>query len=158
LDCGSAAGAGCAAGDGTRRRRPRCGRPARSRRCGPGRRRRQGVLRPETDLAGGGPRAPSPSPTPSVPPPPRLLPFHDSSALGRSWGWGMTEEESGVRRWLVDISSWRPSPAQFDAAAALLPRHERPAIARYRTSCCCPHVLSVLTSPSVSLLHVRLHR
>ncbi|XP_066340842.1 uncharacterized protein [Miscanthus floridulus] len=43
----------------------------------------------------------------------------------------MTEEESGVRRWLVDISSWRPSPDQFDAAAALLPPHERPAIARF---------------------------
>ena len=37
----------------------------------------------------------------------------------------MTEEEtSGVRRWLVDIARWRPSPAQFDAAAALLPPHE----------------------------------
>lgn len=43
----------------------------------------------------------------------------------------MTEGESGVRRWLVDISRWRPSPAQFDAAAALLPRHERPAISRF---------------------------
>lgn len=37
-----------------------------------------------------------------------------------------------MRRWLVDISRWRPSPAQFDAAASLLPPHERPAIARYR--------------------------
>ncbi|PUZ62854.1 hypothetical protein GQ55_3G020100 [Panicum hallii var. hallii] len=44
----------------------------------------------------------------------------------------MTEEEiSGVRRWLVDIARWRPSPAQFDAAAAFLPPHERPAIARF---------------------------
>ncbi|CAN6348879.1 unnamed protein product [Urochloa humidicola] len=41
------------------------------------------------------------------------------------------EEEAGVRRWLVDITCWRPSPAQFDAAAALLPSHERPAIARF---------------------------
>ncbi|RLM58035.1 hypothetical protein C2845_PM18G14780 [Panicum miliaceum] len=43
----------------------------------------------------------------------------------------MTEEESGARRWLVDIARWRPSPAQFDAAAALLPPHERPAISRF---------------------------
>ncbi|KAK8447216.1 hypothetical protein SEVIR_8G023700v4 [Setaria viridis] len=43
----------------------------------------------------------------------------------------MEEEEAGVRRWLVDITRWRPSPAQFDAAASLLPSHERPAIARY---------------------------
>lgn len=41
------------------------------------------------------------------------------------------EGESGVRRWLVDIARWRPSPAQFDAAAALLPSHERPAVARF---------------------------
>jgi len=40
------------------------------------------------------------------------------------------EEERGARRWLVDIPRWHPSPAQFDAAAALLPPHERPAIAR----------------------------
>ncbi|KAG2622860.1 hypothetical protein PVAP13_3KG008700 [Panicum virgatum] len=43
----------------------------------------------------------------------------------------MTEETSGVRRWLVDIARWRPSPAQFDAAAALLPPHDRPAIYRF---------------------------
>jgi 4'-phosphopantetheinyl transferase len=43
----------------------------------------------------------------------------------------MAEEETGVRRrWLVDITRWRPSPAQFDAATALLPPHEQPAIAR----------------------------
>ncbi|WVZ54606.1 hypothetical protein U9M48_005378 [Paspalum notatum var. saurae] len=41
------------------------------------------------------------------------------------------EGESGVRRWLVDIARWRPSPAQFDAAAALLPAHERAAVARF---------------------------
>ncbi|KAL6640741.1 hypothetical protein ACP70R_021864 [Stipagrostis hirtigluma subsp. patula] len=41
-------------------------------------------------------------------------------------------EEGGVRRWLVDITRWRPSPAQFDAAAALLPPHERPAVASIR--------------------------
>ncbi|KAG2559889.1 L-aminoadipate-semialdehyde dehydrogenase-phosphopantetheinyl transferase-like [Panicum virgatum] len=41
------------------------------------------------------------------------------------------EETSGVRRWLVDIARWRPSPAQFDAAAALLPPHDRPAIYRF---------------------------
>lgn len=119
--------------DKPRRRRPRHGRPA-------GRRDHGGAVRPAKPT--GGPpagdrsrsrRAPSPSSTPSVPPAssaPRLSRFFRS----RSWGWGMTEEESGVRRWLVDISSWRPSPAQFDAAAALLPPHERPAIARYRTS------------------------
>ncbi|XP_062198382.1 uncharacterized protein LOC133901103 isoform X2 [Phragmites australis] len=43
----------------------------------------------------------------------------------------MEDEESGVRRWLVDIRSWRPSPAQFHAAAAGLPPHERPAVARF---------------------------
>ncbi|GJN28384.1 hypothetical protein PR202_gb16497 [Eleusine coracana subsp. coracana] len=41
------------------------------------------------------------------------------------------ESESGVRRWLVDITRWRPSPAEFDAATSLLPPHERPAIARF---------------------------
>ena len=41
------------------------------------------------------------------------------------------EETSGVRRWLVDIARWHPSPAEFDAAAALLPPHDRPAIYRY---------------------------
>ncbi|TVU27100.1 hypothetical protein EJB05_29679, partial [Eragrostis curvula] len=41
------------------------------------------------------------------------------------------EEETWARRWLVDITRWRPSPAQFDAATALLPPHERPAIARF---------------------------
>ncbi|CAN6330423.1 unnamed protein product [Urochloa humidicola] len=40
-------------------------------------------------------------------------------------------EEAVVRRWLVDITRWRLSPDQFDAAAALLPSHERPAIARF---------------------------
>uniref|UniRef100_A0A0A9ESD2 holo-[acyl-carrier-protein] synthase n=1 Tax=Arundo donax TaxID=35708 RepID=A0A0A9ESD2_ARUDO len=43
----------------------------------------------------------------------------------------MVEEESGVRRWLVDITRWRPSPAQFHAAAALLPPHDRAAITRF---------------------------
>ncbi|KAF8671583.1 hypothetical protein HU200_049907 [Digitaria exilis] len=41
------------------------------------------------------------------------------------------EEETGVRRWLVDVARWRPSPAQFDAVIALLPSHDRPAIARF---------------------------
>ncbi|TVT99771.1 hypothetical protein EJB05_54856, partial [Eragrostis curvula] len=40
-------------------------------------------------------------------------------------------EETGARRWLVDITHWRPSPSQFDAAVALLPPHERPAIVRF---------------------------
>nr|CAB3459281.1 unnamed protein product [Digitaria exilis] len=43
----------------------------------------------------------------------------------------MMEKEGGVRRWLVDVARWRPSPAQFDAVVALLPSHERPAIARF---------------------------
>ncbi|CAM0874389.1 unnamed protein product [Alopecurus aequalis] len=45
----------------------------------------------------------------------------------------MAEEHSGGarRRWLVDVARWRPSPAQFQAAAALLPTHHRPAIARF---------------------------
>uniref|UniRef100_G2XME7 holo-[acyl-carrier-protein] synthase n=1 Tax=Oryza brachyantha TaxID=4533 RepID=G2XME7_ORYBR len=46
----------------------------------------------------------------------------------------MEEEEkqsSGARRrWLVDAARWRPSPAQFQAAASLLPPHERTAITR----------------------------
>ncbi|KAL6906042.1 hypothetical protein ACP4OV_003643 [Aristida adscensionis] len=40
-------------------------------------------------------------------------------------------EDGGARRWLVDVTRWRPSPAQFAAAAALLPPHERPAVARF---------------------------
>jgi 4'-phosphopantetheinyl transferase len=44
----------------------------------------------------------------------------------------MEDEEAGVRRWLVDITRWRPSAPQFDAAAALLPSHERPAITNTR--------------------------
>ncbi|XP_015698586.2 L-aminoadipate-semialdehyde dehydrogenase-phosphopantetheinyl transferase isoform X2 [Oryza brachyantha] len=47
----------------------------------------------------------------------------------------MEEEEkqsSGARRrWLVDAARWRPSPAQFQAAASLLPPHERTAITRF---------------------------
>uniref|UniRef100_A0A0E0BNK2 holo-[acyl-carrier-protein] synthase n=1 Tax=Oryza glumipatula TaxID=40148 RepID=A0A0E0BNK2_9ORYZ len=33
--------------------------------------------------------------------------------------------------WLVDVGRWRPSPAEFQAAAALLPPHDRPAIHRF---------------------------
>jgi hypothetical protein len=64
----------------------------------------------------------------------------------------MTEEEeiSGVRRWLVDISRWRPSPAQFDAAAALLPPHDRLAIARYLFN-------QQLLTPQVHLIHASTH-
>ncbi|KAM0872726.1 hypothetical protein ACQ4PT_038539 [Festuca glaucescens] len=45
----------------------------------------------------------------------------------------MAETHSGGarRRWLVDIARWCPSPAQFQAAAALLPPHHHPAIARF---------------------------
>ncbi|MQL69534.1 hypothetical protein Taro_001801 [Colocasia esculenta] len=38
--------------------------------------------------------------------------------------------EGGVRRWLVDISLWDPSPAQFSSFLALLPKYEHPAILR----------------------------
>lgn len=42
------------------------------------------------------------------------------------------EHLSGARRrWLVDVARWRPSPAQFQAAAALLPPHHRAAIDRF---------------------------
>uniref|UniRef100_G2XM46 holo-[acyl-carrier-protein] synthase n=1 Tax=Oryza brachyantha TaxID=4533 RepID=G2XM46_ORYBR len=42
------------------------------------------------------------------------------------------KQSSGARRrWLVDASRWRPSPAQFQAAASLLPPHERTAITRF---------------------------
>ncbi|KAF0907257.1 hypothetical protein E2562_015760 [Oryza meyeriana var. granulata] len=48
----------------------------------------------------------------------------------------MVDEEkqhgSGGRwRWLVDVTRWRPSPSQFQAAADLLPPHDRAAIARF---------------------------
>uniref|UniRef100_A0A0D9XWM6 holo-[acyl-carrier-protein] synthase n=1 Tax=Leersia perrieri TaxID=77586 RepID=A0A0D9XWM6_9ORYZ len=50
----------------------------------------------------------------------------------------MVEEEEekqrssvGRWRWLVDVARWRPSPAEFRAAAALLPPHDRPAIDRF---------------------------
>ncbi|XP_072996413.1 uncharacterized protein [Typha latifolia] len=40
--------------------------------------------------------------------------------------------ESGVRRWLVDISKWNPSEERFEfLASSLLPPHERPAITRF---------------------------
>ncbi|KAG8089156.1 hypothetical protein GUJ93_ZPchr0011g27894 [Zizania palustris] len=49
---------------------------------------------------------------------------------------GMLEEKEKTssgprRRWLVDVAQWRPSPAQFQAAATLLPPHDRRAIARF---------------------------
>uniref|UniRef100_A0ACD6A529 Uncharacterized protein n=1 Tax=Avena sativa TaxID=4498 RepID=A0ACD6A529_AVESA len=45
----------------------------------------------------------------------------------------MAVEYSGGarRRWLVDVARWCPSPAQFQAAAALLPPKHHPAIARF---------------------------
>ncbi|CAN6339507.1 unnamed protein product, partial [Urochloa humidicola] len=64
------------------------------------------------------------------PPPPAAAQLY----VGWFWDWATMElekEEAGVRRWLVDITRWRPSHDQFDAAAALLPSHERPAIARF---------------------------
>jgi hypothetical protein len=44
---------------------------------------------------------------------------------------GMTYE-SGVQWWLVDISHWHPSPAQFDDAPSLLLLHDGTTISRYR--------------------------
>jgi hypothetical protein len=41
-------------------------------------------------------------------------------------------DESGVRWWLVDISHWHPSPAQFDDAPSLLLLHDGTTISRYR--------------------------
>uniref|UniRef100_G2XLD6 holo-[acyl-carrier-protein] synthase n=1 Tax=Oryza glaberrima TaxID=4538 RepID=G2XLD6_ORYGL len=41
------------------------------------------------------------------------------------------KQSSGGRwrcRWLVDVGRWRPSPAEFQAAAAVLPPHDRPVI------------------------------
>uniref|UniRef100_A0A0D9XNT8 Uncharacterized protein n=1 Tax=Leersia perrieri TaxID=77586 RepID=A0A0D9XNT8_9ORYZ len=50
----------------------------------------------------------------------------------------MVEEEEekqrssvGRSRWLVDVGRWRPSPAGFRAAAAILPPHDRLAIDRF---------------------------
>lgn len=40
-------------------------------------------------------------------------------------------DESGVRWWLVDISHWHPSPAQFDDAPSLLLLHDGTTISRY---------------------------
>uniref|UniRef100_A0A6V7NFG7 holo-[acyl-carrier-protein] synthase n=1 Tax=Ananas comosus var. bracteatus TaxID=296719 RepID=A0A6V7NFG7_ANACO len=39
--------------------------------------------------------------------------------------------ERGVRRWLVNISTWDPSERRFASLASLLPPHERPAIMRF---------------------------
>jgi hypothetical protein len=51
----------------------------------------------------------------------------------QSWGGvvGMIDE-SGVRWWLVDISHWHPSLAQFDDAPSLLLLHDGTTISRYR--------------------------
>ncbi|XP_077241547.1 uncharacterized protein LOC143882046 [Tasmannia lanceolata] len=39
--------------------------------------------------------------------------------------------EKGVRRWLVDISGWNPSPHYFSSLLSLFPLHERSAITRF---------------------------
>ncbi|KMS95447.1 hypothetical protein BVRB_008120 [Beta vulgaris subsp. vulgaris] len=39
--------------------------------------------------------------------------------------------ESGVQRWIVDISEWNPSPAQFCSAVSVLPQHQQSFITRY---------------------------
>uniref|UniRef100_A0A0E0MC66 non-specific serine/threonine protein kinase n=1 Tax=Oryza punctata TaxID=4537 RepID=A0A0E0MC66_ORYPU len=45
----------------------------------------------------------------------------EKQSSGGRWRW----------RWLVDVGRWLPSPAEFQAAAALLPPHDRPAIHRF---------------------------
>uniref|UniRef100_A0A1D1XCR8 holo-[acyl-carrier-protein] synthase n=1 Tax=Anthurium amnicola TaxID=1678845 RepID=A0A1D1XCR8_9ARAE len=39
--------------------------------------------------------------------------------------------EGAVRRWLVDISQWDPSPEQFSFFVSLLPKYEQSAITRF---------------------------
>ncbi|CAN1185881.1 L-aminoadipate-semialdehyde dehydrogenase-phosphopantetheinyl transferase [Linum perenne] len=39
--------------------------------------------------------------------------------------------EKAAKRWIVDISEWNPSPADFSRAVILLPRHEHSSIARF---------------------------
>ncbi|XP_059434759.1 uncharacterized protein LOC132167752 isoform X1 [Corylus avellana] len=39
--------------------------------------------------------------------------------------------EKGVRRWVVDISKWDPSPQEFSSALSILPQHEHPSISRF---------------------------
>ncbi|XP_059628444.1 uncharacterized protein LOC132271166 [Cornus florida] len=41
------------------------------------------------------------------------------------------ELEKGVRRWLVDISEWNPSPQDFFFAISFLPPHEHSSITRF---------------------------
>jgi hypothetical protein len=42
----------------------------------------------------------------------------------------VTVMEKGVRRWVVDISKWDPSPHEFSSALSLLPQREHPSISR----------------------------
>ncbi|XP_021739766.1 L-aminoadipate-semialdehyde dehydrogenase-phosphopantetheinyl transferase-like isoform X2 [Chenopodium quinoa] len=39
--------------------------------------------------------------------------------------------ERGVQRWIVDISEWNPSPADFCAAISVLPEHQHSFVYRY---------------------------
>ncbi|CAN1834546.1 L-aminoadipate-semialdehyde dehydrogenase-phosphopantetheinyl transferase [Linum perenne] len=39
--------------------------------------------------------------------------------------------KKAAKRWIVDISEWNPSPADFSRAVAVLPRHEHSSIARF---------------------------
>lgn len=39
--------------------------------------------------------------------------------------------EKGVKRWLVDISQWEPSPDEFTSAVSVLPQHEHSSIWRF---------------------------
>ena len=55
-----------------------------------------------------------------------------------NWEWAKSANtitpyamESGVQRWIVDISEWNPSPAQFCSAVSVLPQHQQSFITRY---------------------------
>ncbi|KAL8533295.1 hypothetical protein ACS0TY_009621 [Phlomoides rotata] len=41
------------------------------------------------------------------------------------------ELEKGVKRWVVDISKWEPTPHNFSLALSLLPHHDHSSITRY---------------------------
>lgn len=39
--------------------------------------------------------------------------------------------EKGVQRWIVDISEWNPSPADFSSVISVLPQYQQSFIYRY---------------------------
>lgn len=46
-------------------------------------------------------------------------------------GGGDVMEKEGVCRWMVDISTWYPSPQDISFALSVLPRSEHPSVLRF---------------------------